>query len=185
MGPRLLRPATWFDDSGIVALIPLRRNASRIFRVEYALSVAVRQHGRVLAAAVGFTGSDLTVIAIAISEIARNIVSYAGSGEITIGPIDVGGQTRGVVIVAHDDGPGIPDIERALRDGFSTGRSLGLGLPGARRLMDEFESSPRWAGEPRSRCGNGCGRGEGRGTVVACRVLRCFGSGAAGADRVR
>lgn len=100
--------------------------------------VAVRQYGRSLAAVVGFTGSDLTIIATAISEVARNIVSYAGSGDITISGID-NDAGRGVLIVAHDDGPGIPDIERALQDGFSTGKSLGLGLPGAKRLMDEFE----------------------------------------------
>jgi serine/threonine-protein kinase RsbT len=100
--------------------------------------VAARQHGRVLAVAAGFTGSELTVIATAISEVARNIVSYAGSGEILISII-ADGQGLGVSVVARDDGPGIPDIERALQDGYSTGRSLGLGLPGSRRLMDEFE----------------------------------------------
>lgn len=100
--------------------------------------VAARQRGRVLAAAAGFTGSDLTVIATAISEVARNIVSYAGSGEVLISII-ADGRGRGLSIVARDNGPGIPDVDRALQDGYSTGRSLGLGLPGSKRLMDEFE----------------------------------------------
>jgi serine/threonine-protein kinase RsbT len=100
--------------------------------------VAARQIGRALAAEIGFTGSDLTLIATAISEVARNIVVYAKQGEISIGIVQDGGR-RGLCVVARDDGPGIPDIEKAMRDGFSTGGSLGLGLPGARRLMDDFE----------------------------------------------
>lgn len=100
--------------------------------------VTARQLGRELAAAVGFAGSDLTLIATAISEVARNIVEYAGRGEVRLGAI-AQGNCGGIVIIASDDGPGIPNVELAMRDGFSTGRSLGLGLPGARRLMDEFE----------------------------------------------
>jgi serine/threonine-protein kinase RsbT len=100
--------------------------------------VAARQKGREIAAGVGFRGSDLTIIATAISEIARNIVVYAKHGEVTLTPVAEGSR-RGILVVAQDTGPGIPDIEQAMRDGFSTGQSLGLGLPGARRLMDEFE----------------------------------------------
>lgn len=99
--------------------------------------VAARQHGRELAAKVGFTGSDLTVIATAISEIVRNMVVYAGKGELYLARIQEGGR-RGILIVARDRGPGIPDVALAMMDGYSTGGSLGLGLPGARRLMDEF-----------------------------------------------
>src|SRR5260221_12954302 len=87
---------------------------------------------------VTFAGGILSVSPPAISEIARNIVLYAGSGGMTFGPVSEGGQ-HGISIVADDSGPGIPDIEQAMEDGFSTGKSLGLGLPGARRLMDEFE----------------------------------------------
>jgi len=100
--------------------------------------VTARHKGRELAVEVGFSGSDLTLIATAISEIARNIIIYAERGEIVFSIAQRGGK-RGIVVVAHDDGPGIADIEQAMRDGYSTGKSLGLGLPGARRLMDEFE----------------------------------------------
>ena len=100
--------------------------------------VTARQEGRQLAAAAGFSGADQTIIALAISEIARNIVSYAQRGKVSLSRMDEGGR-RGILIVAQDDGPGIPDIDLAMRDGYSTGRSLGIGLPGARRVMDEFK----------------------------------------------
>ena len=100
--------------------------------------VAARQKGRDLAAQIGFTGGDLTVIATAISELARNIVVYAQRGEVSLSIGEQDGR-RCIIVIARDEGPGIADIEQAMRDGFSTGKSLGLGLPGARRLMDEFE----------------------------------------------
>ena len=100
--------------------------------------VAARQKARELATHVGFSGSDLTIIATVISEVARNIGVCADHGEIVLSAVQRGGQ-RGVLVIARDAGPGIPDIEQAMCDGFSTGKSLGLGLPGARRLMDEFE----------------------------------------------
>lgn len=100
--------------------------------------VTARQIGRQMAAEAGFSGSDLTMIATAISEVARNIVEYAQRGEVRLEMASKHGR-KGIVVVASDDGPGIADIEQAMQDGFSTGRSLGLGLPGARRLMDEFE----------------------------------------------
>lgn len=99
--------------------------------------VTARLEGRQLAAKAGFNGSDLTVIATAISELARNIVEYARHGEMSIG-IVMEGNRRGLRLEAHDQGPGIPNIELAMQDGYSTGRGLGLGLPGTRRLMDEF-----------------------------------------------
>ncbi len=100
--------------------------------------VAARQEGRALAARIGFAGSDLTVIATAISELARNILEYAKAGEIRLGPAQRGGRA-GITIEAWDEGPGIPDVARAMQDGYSTGKGLGLGLPGVRRLMDEFD----------------------------------------------
>jgi len=86
----------------------------------------------------GFSTGDATLIATAISELARNIVSYARRGEITLKIVNASVR-QGILIVASDNGPGIPDIRQAMRDGFSTSGSLGLGLPGVRRLMDEFE----------------------------------------------
>jgi RNA polymerase sigma factor (sigma-70 family) len=100
--------------------------------------VLARQKGREVAAAAGFRGTDLTLIATAISEIARNIVKFATRGEFVFSVLTDDGRT-GLQIVARDSGPGIPDVPRALQDGYSTYRGLGLGLPGARRLMDEFD----------------------------------------------
>jgi serine/threonine-protein kinase RsbT len=100
--------------------------------------ITARQQGRQLAAEAGFAGSELTIIATAISEVARNIIAYAARGEIWLEMIRLDGRT-GIAIVAKDHGPGIANIEQAMRDGFSTGKSLGLGLPGAKRLMDEFD----------------------------------------------
>jgi serine/threonine-protein kinase RsbT len=100
--------------------------------------VEARQKGRGLASKLGFSSSELTTIATAISELARNILDYAGIGEIRLSLTEENGK-KGIVIIACDNGPGIPNIERAMQDGYSTGGSLGLGLPGTRRLMDEFE----------------------------------------------
>jgi serine/threonine-protein kinase RsbT len=100
--------------------------------------VTARQRGRALAVQLGFYSSDLAVIATAISEVARNIFSYAGRGEIICRAANKRGR-RGLVVIACDDGPGISDVAQAMQEGFSTTHSLGMGLPGARRLMDEFE----------------------------------------------
>ena len=100
--------------------------------------VTARQKGRALANELGFSTGDATLIATSISELARNIVSYARRGEITLKIVQVLGR-QGISIIASDSGPGIRDITQAMRDGFSTSGSLGLGLPGVRRLMDEFE----------------------------------------------
>ena len=100
--------------------------------------VAARQLGRQRAGKLGFSTTDATLIATAISELARNILDYAGNGEIAIGQIFENGRT-GVVVVALDSGPGIVDLEAALQEGYTTAQGLGMGLPGARRLMDEFE----------------------------------------------
>lgn len=100
--------------------------------------IAARQQGRELAAQHGFTAGDQTVIAVAISEVARNIVRYAKRGEIALRTFNSGNRL-GILIVARDQGPGIPDLQLAMQDGYSTSGGLGLGLPGARRLMDEFD----------------------------------------------
>ncbi len=125
--------------------------------------VSARQKGRELAAQCGFSSTDLAVVATAISELARNIVRYAARGEIILRAVDetnklrvVDGNKRGVEVVATDDGPGIHDVTLAMQDGYSTSGSLGLGLPGVRRLMDEFDIVSEF----------------GKGTVVTVRKWR-------------
>jgi serine/threonine-protein kinase RsbT len=100
--------------------------------------VEARKHGRALAAEAGFSSGEQTVIAAAISEIARNILMHAKTGEIVLSLVH-NADRQGVSVVAIDQGPGIPDIKRALEYGYSTGHGVGAGLPGAKRLMDEFE----------------------------------------------
>jgi serine/threonine-protein kinase RsbT len=100
--------------------------------------VTARQRARALAVGLDMPTTDQTLLATAISEIARNITAYAQRGEVMIDVIHDGGR-RGIRVVAVDEGPGIEDLEKALTDGFTTGGGLGLGLPGARRLVDEFD----------------------------------------------
>ena len=97
-----------------------------------------RQRGRELAAHLDLSSSDLTLLATAISEITRNIVQYAQRGELEFRNVQRNGQ-RGLMIIARDQGPGIPNLELAMQDGYSTSQGMGLGLPGAKRLMDEFD----------------------------------------------
>lgn len=128
---------------GAERLVPIRADVD---------IVTARQESRRLASTLGFSTGDLTVIAAAVSEVARNILAYAAQGEVDIKLVERNGR-RGVLVIARDQGPGIPDVALALQDGFSTSGSLGLGLPGARRLMDEFELTSEL----------------GRGTVVTMR----------------
>lgn len=100
--------------------------------------VTARELARGMARSVGFNGSDLTLIATAISEVTRNIVEHAERGELVLSLVN-NGSRRGIVIVARDEGPGIPDVPRAMQYGYSSRNGLGVGLPGARWLMDEFD----------------------------------------------
>lgn len=100
--------------------------------------VSARAEGRAMAEQLGFPRPDPTLIATAISEVARNIVVHVGRGEIVLRPVEEDDR-YGLVVIAHDDGPGIRNVDAALRDDYSGRGGLGLGLPGARRLMDEFE----------------------------------------------
>jgi serine/threonine-protein kinase RsbT len=102
--------------------------------------VVARRRGREIAAQLGFSNCDLTLIATAISEIARNSVEYANGGDVVLTAIKEGTR-RGLKIVVIDQGPGIADVSTVMRDGYSTGAGLGIGLPGARRLVDDFEIS--------------------------------------------
>jgi serine/threonine-protein kinase RsbT len=97
-----------------------------------------RQRGRALALELGFSVGEAALIATAISELARNIVTYAGHGTVTLRQASAAGRVN-LTIIATDPGPGISDVALALRDGYSSSGGLGLGLPGVRRLMDEFE----------------------------------------------
>lgn len=97
-----------------------------------------RQYGKELASTLRFSNSERTIIATAISEIARNTVLYAKAGYIRLKIIQQG-QRRGILVIAQDQGPGIPDLNLAMQDGYTTSQGLGIGLPGARRLMDDFE----------------------------------------------
>ena len=99
--------------------------------------VNARQAGRELAATIGFNRTDQALIATAISELARNILNYAGSGEVRFNHRSTKGHD-GIEVVAEDNGPGIANLEDAMRDGFTTSGGLGLGLPGTKRLMDQF-----------------------------------------------
>lgn len=100
--------------------------------------VLARQKGREVSKELQFGGVDQARITTAISELARNIYLYAGSGQITINVLEENGR-RGIQITAADEGPGINDIRMVLQDGFSTSGGLGAGLPGVKRLMDTFD----------------------------------------------
>jgi serine/threonine-protein kinase RsbT len=118
--------------------------------------VGARLLGRETAEKIGFGRLEQALIATAVSELSRNIIAYAGSGEVVMMEVRQSG-LRGMKVIASDEGPGIADIDEALTDGFSTGDSLGLGLPGTRRIVDELEI--------RSAPGEGC-------TVTAVKWLR-------------
>jgi serine/threonine-protein kinase RsbT len=100
--------------------------------------VTARAEGRAMAERLGFPRPDPTLIATAISEVARNIVVHVGCGEIVLRPFEDTNR-YGVVVIAKDEGPGIRDVEAAVQDDYSAKGGLGLGLPGARRLMDDFD----------------------------------------------
>jgi serine/threonine-protein kinase RsbT len=101
--------------------------------------VTARQRARALAVGLEMPSTDQTLLATAISEVARNITAYAVRGEVVLELVRDGRGRQGIRVIARDQGPGIADLERAMTDGYTTGGGLGLGLPGARRLVDEFE----------------------------------------------
>jgi serine/threonine-protein kinase RsbT len=107
--------------------------------------VAARQSARELAKALGFRAIDQSRITTAVSELARNVVRYAtaGRGEVLLRPL-AGVGRAGIEIVVRDEGPGIADVGQAMQEGYTSGRGLGMGLPGTRRLMDEMaiDSAP-------------------------------------------
>jgi serine/threonine-protein kinase RsbT len=108
-----------------------------VIRADHDVPVA-RQYARAFAERTGFTNGDQIIIDAVIGELATNILTFAGKGEFVFATKNDDGRT-GIVIVARDEGPGIPDVSRAFTDGYSTSGRLGLGLAGARRLMDSFD----------------------------------------------
>ncbi|MEX0732395.1 MAG: anti-sigma regulatory factor [Aquisalimonadaceae bacterium] len=100
--------------------------------------VSARQQAREVANSIGMSTNEATMIATAVSELARNIIDYAGEGELII-DVATNGAQRGVLVIVCDQGPGIPNLDDAMLQGFSTSGGLGLGLPGVRRIMDEFD----------------------------------------------
>lgn len=117
--------------------------------------VIARTLARDTAKSLGFGPIDQARIATAVSELARNIYLYAGTGSVTVREVEKNVR-KGIEIICEDNGPGIPDIETALQDGYSTSRGMGMGLPGAKRLMDEFDIKT----------------GDGTGTTISCRKWR-------------
>jgi serine/threonine-protein kinase RsbT len=117
--------------------------------------VIARTLARDVAKMLGFGAIDQARIATAVSELARNIFLYAGTGSVTVREVDQNGR-RGIEIVCEDQGPGIPDMELAMTDGYTSSRGMGMGLPGARRLMDEFDVRSE----------------QGIGTTIICRKWR-------------
>ncbi|HZI20705.1 MAG TPA: anti-sigma regulatory factor [Pyrinomonadaceae bacterium] len=113
---------------------------SRAIALEGEQDIAVaRGQVREMAAAIGFRLIDQTRLATVASELARNVVKYARRGQMILQRWEDARGRHGIRMIFEDRGPGIPDIEAAMRDGFTTGRGLGKGLPGSKRLMDEFE----------------------------------------------
>jgi serine/threonine-protein kinase RsbT len=114
-------------------------NAEMHLRVAAAADIVMaRERVRAIAARTGFSVCDSTLITAAVSEISRNIVEHATQGELTITVVFKGAKT-GIRIVVADRGPGIADIAQAMKDGYSSRHGMGIGLPGAKRLMDDFE----------------------------------------------
>lgn len=122
--------------SGEDAATTLEKNVTIVIQAVKDI-VTARQHGREMALQSGFSETDSTLIATIISELARNIVLYAQSGEIILSKIS-SQHRHGIAIISQDRGPGIPDVQRALMGGYSTSGGLGLGLCGVRRMVDEF-----------------------------------------------
>ena len=116
----------------------MKKNQIRIpVRDETGIAWSVME-ARKAAMAIGFDEVICQMIATAVSELANNIVKYAGRGEIMMERINAKNRA-GMAVIARDSGPGIEDIQKAMADHYSTGDTLGLGLPGVKRMMDEFE----------------------------------------------
>lgn len=137
MTPSLLtQPDAWAPLTILDAPMPATSDIVAI--LSEADIVTARQQGRTLAGRLGFSLTEATLVATSISELARNILLYAGSGTIVLRSID-DRTRRGILIIASDHGPGIVDMRQALAGGYSTSGGLGLGLCGVRGLVDDFD----------------------------------------------
>lgn len=139
-------PSLAFGSGG---MSPGGKNSPRDVRVEARVTikavediVEARQKGRALAQELGFSMTQSTLVATAISELARNIVLYAKTGEIILSRVSTDHHV-GLIITAVDKGPGIANIQHALMSGYSSSGGLGLGLPGVRQMVDEFDIKSR------------------------------------------
>jgi len=121
--------------------VPPEATEERIAIESDADVVTARQRAREIAVDLELTSTDQTLLATAISEVARNITTYATRGEVLLSIVrEAGPPARsGIRVVARDQGPGIADVDLAMQDGYTSGGGMGLGLPGARRLVDEFD----------------------------------------------
>ncbi len=127
------------DESSLNKKSDENRISGKSFAIESDKDlIKIRDFGRQIAGRIGFASNDQTLISTALSEICRNVIEYAGSGEVLIEPDRVINPSA-IRIVVSDKGPGIENIKMALKEGYSTGRGLGIGLPGAKRIMDQFE----------------------------------------------
>jgi serine/threonine-protein kinase RsbT len=134
-------------DQAFCAELLERRGPQRVSRQTLPVRtdedvVAVRRHVRERAVAIALSLVDQTKLVTAASELARNTIKYGGGGEVHVDALD-DGVRKGVGLIFVDGGPGIPDLELALRDGYTTGGGLGLGLSGSKRLADEFDIATR------------------------------------------
>ncbi|HEY0961605.1 MAG TPA: ATP-binding protein [Pseudomonadales bacterium] len=143
------KPPSLPFGSGGAGTIPGGKNSPRDVRVEARVTikavediVEARQKGRALAQELGFSMTQSTLVATAISELARNIVLYAKTGEIILSRVSTDHHV-GLIIIAADKGPGIANIQHALMSGYSSSGGLGLGLPGVRQMVDEFDIKSR------------------------------------------
>ncbi|ACL23661.1 anti-sigma regulatory factor [Chloroflexus aggregans] len=132
----------------------MAQSKTAVIRSDFDIVIA-RTMARDMAKALGFGPIDQARIATAVSELARNIFLYAGTGNVTVRNIEKGSR-KGIEIICEDQGPGIPNIDLVMQDGYSTSRGMGMGLPGAKRLMDEFDIKSQ----------------EGVGTTIICRKWR-------------
>lgn len=136
VAPRTMTPHDrWMASVGDVDLDAVERT---VLIASDSDIIAARQQGRAMALRLGFSSTDATLLATAISELARNIVLYAKSGALTLRPLEEASR-RGVLVIACDQGQGIADVTRVMMGGYSTSGSLGLGLCGVRRIVDEFD----------------------------------------------